>query len=257
MSLRGAARRIPFEAAIPDIFIIAGQSNNSGRGTNPQSYSHATLTAYLYGNDYVYKELADPMDANTNQVDAVSGDADAAGSYVPLLATQIMASTGKPVVFVPCAKGGTSITDWQPKTNHYDRTTLYGSMAYRTSLMKLIGNVRGVIWWQGEREVVLGTEQATYNAALDALANAIKTDLDIPTIVCKLEDMSTYLTGYDNSAVNAAIAEAWADNANVKKGADFSDVTPAGDGVHLASDEELGIAADRWWVAIKAVFGWS
>lgn len=233
---------------IGDVFVIGGQSNASGRGNNNQSYSHATLKATLFGNDYAWQELTDPTDSNSGQVDTVSDDS-AAGSCWPLLATQIMAATGYPVAFVPAPKGGTSIAQWQPGVDHQDRSTLYGSMVYRANQ---VGTVKAVLWWQGERDAVLGTAEATYNSGLDTVANAVNADLSCSLVVCKIADLSTYNTGYDETAVNNAIATAWSDNANVVAGPDFSDITPSVDGVHFKTDQELQAAADRWFAALQA-----
>lgn len=228
--------------------MIGGQSNASGRGTNNQSYSHATLKAGIYKNNYAWAELADPTDTNPT-TDSVSADDNAAGSPWPLLATLIMADQGVPVAFIPAAMGGTSISDWQPGADHQARNTLYGSMVYRALQ---VGGVKAVIWWQGERDAVLGTAEATYNTGLDTVANAVQTDLGVKMVVCKLQDLSAYNGGYDESVVNAAIATAWGDNANVLQGPDFSDITPSVDGVHFKTDAELQTAADRWWTAIAA-----
>jgi len=240
-----------------DRLVIAGQSNAMGFGLNNQSYSHATLTAYLFGNDYALKEMADPTDSNTGQVDAVSSDASAAGSAWPLLATSIIASRAKPCLFVPCAKSASAITDWLPGADHEDRTTLYGSMVYRA---KQAGGVAVVLWHQGEADALAGMAEATYNGHLDTIANAIATDLGCALMACKLQDCSTAAAGVggprDVSAVNAAIATAWADNANVLAGPDFSDIVPSVDGLHFRTDAELATAASRWWTAIQAALGW-
>lgn len=237
---------------IGDIFVIAGQSNASGRGTSNQVYSHATLKAGIFKNNYQWAQLADPTDSNTGQVDTVSQEGTAQGGSVwPLLATSFMADQAVPVSFVPTAKGGTPITDWLPGANHQDRTTLYGSMVYRALQ---VGGVKAVLWWQGETDVVAGMSQATYNGHLDTIANAVQADLGVKLIATKLQDLSAYLTGYNEATINAAIGEAWGDNANVLAGPDLSDITPVGDGLHIANDAQLSIVAGRWWTALEGAF---
>jgi hypothetical protein len=231
---------------IGDIFAIAGQSNASGRGTNSQSYSHASLKACLFGNDYVWKELADPHDDNTSQKDSVSSDGIAAGSYWLPLATQIMADQGVPVAFVPCAKGRADIeTDWQPGADHSNRATLYGSMNYRIAQ---VGGVKAVLYHGGEKDALAGTSEANVNTALDSFANAVNSDQSIGVMICKLQ---TCTDGRDVTNVNNAIGTAWGDNANVLQGPDLSSITVS---VHLESDADLATAAWAWWTAMAVEF---
>jgi hypothetical protein len=236
---------------IGDVFICAGQSNMSGRGTNNQVYGHATLKAGLFSNAYAWRELSDPYDMATSQTDTVSSDSSpaAAGSFIPLLATEIMADQGVPVAFVPAAKGGVSITSWLPGGDHQDRTTLYGSMVYRA----LQTGAKAVLWWQGETDAIDGMAQATYNGHLDTIADAIDADLGVPLMACKLQNSSAITDSPNEAAINAAIAEAWADNANVLEGPDLSDIG-SDDAYHLQTDAKLLTAAQRWWAKLAAEF---
>jgi len=231
---------------IGDVFGIIGQSNAMGYGINNQVYA-GPPSATCFGNDYDWRGLVDPVDRNTLQVDAVSDDTIAAGSVWPLLATSIMAATGYPVAFVPCPKGGSSITQWQPGANHFDRSTLYGSVAYRLS----VTGCKAILMWQGESDLAMA--RAQYNAYLDTVANSFYSDLGILLMPCKLQDC----TAVDESNVNDAIGDAWADNPNVLTGPDLHGITTAPeDNYHLRTDAKLLSAANLWWAAIQAEFGW-
>lgn len=220
---------------IGDIYICAGQSNMSGRGASNQSYSHATLKACLFGNDYAWKELSDPYDDSTNQVDSVSDDAGGeGGSFIPLLATCIMDHTGYPVAFVPCSKGGTSANDWQPHVVSQDRSTLYGSMDYRISR---VGGAKAVLWWQGERDAKLGTSQAAYESQMQAILDGIKSDWGIPVCVAKIHDGP-----YAEADVWAAVKSLWAES----PGPDFSNCVTHPDNIHFSTNAELELAALLW-----------
>lgn len=233
---------------VGDVFIVAGQSNASGRAMNLQSYTHTELRAVLFGNDYIWKNLVDPVDDPAGQIDKISDDTGfgPSGSFVPLLATELMAETGYPTAFVPCAIGASSITDWLPSDDHLDQETLFGSMVYRATLTKACM----VLWWQGETDALAAMNQSTYNEHLDTLANAINADLDIKIMPCQLQACSG-ISRVDEAEINAAIAEAWADNTNVLEGPDFSDL-PSDDDFHLQSDSNLLTAAARWSTAILA-----
>lgn len=225
--------------------VIAGQSNASGRGTNNQTANGG----FLFGNDYNVKHLNDPTDDPTDQRDTVSSDTSpaAAGSVWPLVNNLISAGT---CLWVPCAKGGTSITQWQPGVDHFDRTTLYGSMTYRAQ----VTNAQAVLWWQGETDAANGMNQATYNGYLDTLANTLYSDLGIKLIACKFQNCAI-VADPNEAAINAAIAEAWADNDNVLQGPDLTDMA-SDDDYHLKTDAKLLEAASRWYTALAAAFGW-
>lgn len=232
---------------IGDLFGVAGQSNPSGRGTNKQRYSHPSLRGSLFANGYAFQDLQDPTDWG-GQTDTISADAgnNPSGSVWPLLATHIMTDQSVPVGFVPCALGGSSITAWQPGADHQNRATLYGSMVYRCLQ---VGGVKAVLWWQGETDAGNGMSQATYNAYLDTLANAVMADLGVPLVACQLQNCS----GANVATINAAIQEAWNDNANVVAGPDLSDIA-TDDNYHLMSDAKLALAASRWWTALETEF---
>lgn len=60
----------------------------------------------------------------------------------------------------------------------------------------------------------------------------------------------TTVPDIDQVPINAAIAEAWGDNANVLEGPSFTDITPSVDGLHMKTDSELQTAAERWYAAL-------
>ena len=235
---------------VGDVFVVAGQSNAVGFTESNQSYSHATLKACLFGNDYNWKNLTDPTDINTNQVDAVSSDSSLGGSLWPSLATSYMAGQGCPCAFVPCAFSGSKIENWQPGANHQDRTTLYGSMVYRA----LQTGCKCVLWWQGEQDAVVATSRAQYNSWLDTLANAIASDLGVKLMPCKIEILNDDPYNFSTANVNGAIGDAWADNSNVLTGPDFS----ADDwgSPHYGSANAVAVVAPAWWSALRTAFGW-
>ncbi|MEP5253999.1 MAG: sialate O-acetylesterase [Winogradskyella arenosi] len=235
---------------IGDIYVIAGQSNASGRGNNLNSYTHASLKATLFGNDDVWKNLEDATDSNSNQIDGVSTDSSAKGSPWPIVATNILANSSVPVAFVPTAKGGTSIDDWQPATNHSDTSTLYGSMHRRINAVG--GKVAGVLFFQGESDASTGTIQSDYETGLTTIVNTIATDFpDTKTMIGQI--------GHNNYSGNDAIRAGQIAVINTNDNAlmgpatydiDLSD----GDTLHFKSDGDMAIFASRWYTAINKGF---
>jgi hypothetical protein len=248
---------------VGDVFVIAGQSNASGRGVTNQVWASAAgLAAGLFTNANVWRKLTDPTDDATGQVDAVSNDPLVSGagtpsaSYWPLLATLYMARTGVPCAFVPCALGSTTIAQWQPSgSGHQDRATLYGSMVYRALLATGGVAPRAVLWHQGESDATVNaglTSNAYYTGQTQALGDAVLADLVCPLVDARIHlwigvptTDATHL-GYVNNAKAAVYG-----THNVLAGPDLSSpnwVTT----LHGGSDAVLLDAATRWDAALDA-----
>jgi len=244
---------------IGDVFLIAGQSNASGRGNNNQSWSHATLTAMMHANDYTWKTLADPTDSDTGGLDSVtteSGLTPPAGTVWPIVATEIMAVTGCPVGFIPTAKGATSITEWvRPASQPYQRrSVLYGQSIARAYWAAGVRHaqdaIRYVLWWQGEGDTVT-MDEPTYRAALKTLADGYMTDIGAKLMATRLQ----LTTAGEIEVVNTAIVNAAGENANVLVGADLSDIA-TDDDAHLKIDAKLQTAGERIAAVVLTAMGY-
>lgn len=242
---------------IGDVFLIAGQSNASGRGDNNQTWTNATLIATMHANDYVWKTLADPTDSVTGQLDSISLESPLtppAGSVWPIIANDIMATTGCPVAFIPASKGATSITQWARGTPIGNRGTLYGQsitrVYYSAGVRYTQSACRMVIWWQGEGDTVT-MAGADYKAALKTLADNYVANIGAKLMATRLQQ--TVAGNIEN--VNTAIVEAAAENPNVLVGADLSDIT-TDDDAHLKIDAKVQLAGQRMAAAILTAMGY-
>lgn len=240
---------------IGDVFLVSGQSNAVGQGTSNQTYSSTDgFKATLFGNDYKWKELVDPYDSNTNQVDTISSNT-ALGSWVLLLATSIMNNQHVPVAFIPSARSGSGIDEWSAGANHQDRTTLYGSAVYRALQ---VGGIKANLYWQGEHEanVGAGTDMTTseYEGFLNQLVNDFYADLGVKTMAVKLQN-SSGLPDLNEGYIRTAVENVEASNSNIMVGPDFRDIG-TDDDYHLKLTAKLQTAADRWFTALKTAFGW-
>lgn len=59
----------------------------------------------------------------------------------------------RPIVFIPCAVGGSGIDDWQPGALH-EQTGIYAydEMLARVKEAQKRGTIKGIIWHQGESD---------------------------------------------------------------------------------------------------------
>jgi hypothetical protein len=180
-----------FAARKPDVYLLAGQSNMSGRGLieelTPQERV-ADPAIQLYGNDEKLRPAIDPLDEATGQVDAVSSDVTIAAVGPGLFfARATHALNHKPILVVPCAKGGSSIGQWRPATT---RDTLYGSCLARTKAVG--GKVAGILWYQGETDAGRADSAEAWRASFEALVSRFRDDLGqrrVPIVIVQLADM--------------------------------------------------------------------
>lgn len=232
---------------VGDIYVVAGQSNASGRGKTNQVYSHATLKASLFGNDDVWKELKDPHDKNINQVDVVSSDPLAKGSFVPILATHFLADQNIPIAFIPASMGATSIDVWGPTSE------LYLSMKRRVDAVG--GKIKAVLWFQGESDSSVAAVVG-YVDQLNELVDSIYTDFGGAKTVIGMLGSATP-TGEGRSLVRMAQKEVIETNPHAVQGPAMYDVNidnEGCDGTHFCSDADLAIFGERWWRALDKEF---
>jgi hypothetical protein len=235
------------DVGIGDIYVIAGQSNASGRSPYLFSCSSPVLHAAMFGNDYRWQELRDPVDSPVGQVDGVSRDNRAGGSVWPEVAAALLSQTGAPVAFVPCARTSTPISRWQPDlTADHPGRTLYASMARRVAAVG--GRVRAVLWWQGERDARFLTPAPVYEAALTRLADAVWRDFGARLVVAQIGDYDQRFTEAGVDTVRRAQADAWA-HPHIVQGPVLYDID-LHDEVHFLTREDVAVAAQRWAASI-------
>lgn len=239
---------------VGDVFVIAGQSNASGRDGQLNIYSSPSWTPTEFANDYTWKIAYDPTDAGPNVDSVSSGDA-AAGSAWPLLSTSEMSNQRIPVAFIPCAFSGSSITAWVPSGSHTNRSSLYGSMVWRSG-HAIQGGVKAVLFWDGETDAQNSMSQATWFSNYTNFSASVQADLGVKVMPCKLQNCSG-LTALQQSTINAAIGQAWASDSNTLSGPDLTGIdTSPEDTLHIKTTPKMQTASDLWWTAIKTAFGW-
>lgn len=236
---------------VGDVYIIAGQSNASGRGASKQTYSHATLKASVFKANYKPDNLLDWTDNPTGSVDAVLNDGattSAYGSVWPALATHLMASTNVPVMFIPATKGGTRIKEWLPTADRFDPSTLYGAMVRRARWAS--ANYKALLWWQGESDAGDFMPARTYADLLILLAEAVNQDLGCPVVAAQTITM-TSLPGVRTWQINRGVVMATEASPYILPGPDLGDLL-SDDAAkqHIVSSILLQMAAARWAAAL-------
>jgi hypothetical protein len=165
-----------------EIYICAGQSNMSGRGLLSEApLFQNSSRIWCYTNAGTWENPAtEPIDTSAGQVDAVSIDTDAAAG--PIMAFADWLAQARPNVeigVVPCTKGGSWMRDW---ARDWRRTTLYGSMIARAREAAKAGELKGLLWYQGESDTADLQAVIDWPARFVSLVSAVRLDLNIPNL---------------------------------------------------------------------------
>ncbi|KAJ8637838.1 hypothetical protein MRB53_012105 [Persea americana] len=160
------------------IFILAGQSNMAGRGGVRHSIWDGYVPPECHPNPLIlrlnqklqWEQAHEPLHADID-VNKTCG----VGPGM-VFANEVQAHVGL-VGLVPCAVGGTKITQWERGAG------LYMNMVNRANAsMKEGGVIKGVLWYQGESDTVKEADADSYKINMERLVRDLRLDLRIPTL---------------------------------------------------------------------------
>ncbi|KAF8024566.1 hypothetical protein BT93_F1669 [Corymbia citriodora subsp. variegata] len=170
------------------IFLLAGQSNMAGRGgvVNDSSTgwiemwdgvvppkcspnpSILRLTANL-----TWVKAREPLhaDIDTNKTNGIGPSMAFANAI--LGQDRSLGSVG----LVPCAIGGTRISEWERGTFLYDQLMRRARAATNAG-----GTIRALLWYQGESDTVEESDAVQYKGRLEKFFSDVRTDLQSPEL---------------------------------------------------------------------------
>lgn len=179
---------------VGDLWVLAGQSNMQGYGNLVDVEAEDPLVHVFAMNDewrvakdplHILEESRDtahtaPPDDAARQKGIADALARPKGMGIGMtFAKEIAKRTGRPIGLIACAHGGTSMDQWNPAAKDQGGASLYGSMFRR--VVAVGGNVKGVLWYQGEAEA--NPELCTvYKDKFMALIAAMRADFVSPEL---------------------------------------------------------------------------
>ncbi len=173
------------------LFVLAGQSNMSGRGLLnqlPTDFPAHGDQIWMFDNADRWRPAREPIDDASGQVDQVSAD-DTAGVGPGLAFAEAVAAElpGRSIGLIPCARGGTAISLWQPSE---DRNTLFGSCMRRTREAIKRGRVAAILWHQGESDTYSEQAATEWPIHLGEIVKAWRAAYSVPVIAATVGTIS-------------------------------------------------------------------
>ncbi|KAL7175335.1 hypothetical protein ACSBR2_029020 [Camellia fascicularis] len=168
------------------IFILAGQSNMSGRGgvnngtwdgvVPPQCQPNPAILRL--SSELNWEEASEPLhkDIDVNATCGVGPGMVFANTVLDN--KNLSMSIGGVVGLVPCAIGGTKISEWARGTYLYNQLVSRASAALQDGG----GSIQAVLWYQGESDTVNPDDAALYKGRLERFFMDLRADLQSPLL---------------------------------------------------------------------------
>lgn len=157
------------------LYLLVGQSNMAGRGTVEAEDLSINPRVLTLDKDGRWVVAVDPLHSDKPTM---------AGVGLGTTFGKVMAEADPEVVIglIPCAVGGTSISQWQKGADPVQPWgKLYDNAIERAKLALRDGVLMGILWHQGEADASTGGI-AAYQERLTKLVADFRTDLDAPDV---------------------------------------------------------------------------
>lgn len=164
-----------------DIYLLIGQSNMAGRAPMEESDKDTLKNVYLFTNDVdnQWEKATNPL----NKYSTIRKDIELQKLNPGYTFAIKMASKSKrPIGLVVNAKGGTKIELWEPGTEFYNEAVRRTKEALKN------GQLKGVIWHQGEAN---SSKYQKYMPKMITLIESLRKDFnqpDLPFVVGQLSE---------------------------------------------------------------------
>ncbi|CAI9753483.1 unnamed protein product [Fraxinus pennsylvanica] len=166
--------------AYKNIFLLAGQSNMSGRGgvingnwtgyIPPECRSQPSILRLSAG--LTWEEACEPLHRDIDNKTCGVGPGMSFANYVLEKDSNIGV-----IGLVPCAVGGTYISEWSRGSGLYDKLLKRSKAALEDG-----GEIRALLWYQGESDTKKEEDAELYKKRIEEFFVAVRTDLSLPNL---------------------------------------------------------------------------
>jgi len=163
-----------------DLYLLLGQSNMKGRGVMPEEPLNDPRFVMMHLKDDQWYHARHPLHLTGSANTFAGADNAGVGAGLSFAQTIAAADPSARIGLIPCAFGGTSIRRWQKGADLYENAIRRAKLALEQT-RGAGGSIKGVLWLQGEADSKPGAIE-TYPDDLNALVDALRADLNLPTL---------------------------------------------------------------------------
>lgn len=159
-----------------EVYLLVGQSNMAGRAPVLDEDKMADAHVLILDKEDQWVTQGEPIHFDKPAVAGV-------GLGYTFGKLEADKKPGVTIGLIPCAFGGTSLDQWNPKskdTKLYPPDNLYNNAIRRAKIAMQSGTLKGILWHQGESDA--GKFASTYASRLTALVAQFRTDLNATSV---------------------------------------------------------------------------
>lgn len=239
------------------LFILAGQSNMVGWAPVPPD-EKAAQNIYVFGADYQWHIAKDPIFNAHNQVDKVSENRIAGfGPSLPFAIASLERNPDILIGLIPCAKNSSAIIQWQ---RNLGDQSLYGSCLKRALAASSMGQLSGLLFFQGEQDAVDPIQYPhpesypeVWSQLFTTFITDLRYDLREPTLLVVYAQLGAD-PGTDAFPNWSVVKEQQASVSINRSAMITTDDLPLMDGLHFTADSYRIIGrrfADAYWSLLE------
>ena len=162
-------------------FLMIGQSNMAGRGDFGEVPVISNKDCYMLRMGR-WQVMSEPINPDR---DVLTSKFHSGVCLAASFADEVSKYTGRKVGLIPCADGGTKISQWQPGEILFDHAVMMAKLAMRTS------EFGGIIWHQGESDCFGSYDPDEYRKKFLCAMTEFRKKLDaenLPLIVGEISE---------------------------------------------------------------------
>lgn len=168
-------------------FLLIGQSNMAGRGEFGEVPEIINSKCFMLRNGK-WVPMSEPINPDRSIFNYFHSGRGLSASF----ADEYAKCFNEDVGLIPCADGGTKLSQWMPGEILYDNAVNNAKLAQRTS------EIVGILWHQGENDSHFEEDANTYQQRFTEMITRLRKDLGNEKLPVIVGELGRFAASYQN-----------------------------------------------------------